>query len=240
MKIIETFLSMAEFLLARAFPPKIAALEFEQSDIAESTDYLRRISRCDFAPSVGQALPVLPFRVQSLGRMLIFVLVFGFSVAASPVQAQTARQYFNEMRDTNTFNHITDKYVCFRDDAVPSFIVVSAIEDMIDAVTRSGDVNGAKIFAKVQASGFMLSVQTYYKGVANGDPILYEKMGKEYRLEGKVPIHARMTYLINWKTGRYRLKVFALDYNKNLPAYEGSGKCELIHSWDTPSVLSGS
>lgn len=157
---------------------------------------------------------------------------------ASPVfgqQPETARQYFNELRDANALNQYLDKYVCFSDDNEPGFAVVSTVEDIVDAMTRNGDKEGAKVFAK---AGEGLFVQDFYKGVASGDPIFYDKTtdGK-YSLDYDAPIHhGRTVYLINWKTGRYRLQVYALDHSKNLPAAEGSGKCELIHPGDTPSV----
>ncbi len=159
------------------------------------------------------------------------LLLFALSGAA---YAQTAQQYFTELRDANTFNKYSDKYVCFSDDDVPSFAVVSTTQDVVDAMTRSGYTKGAKTIAKY---GDGLFVRTYYKGVANGDPRLYDKVGNEYRLDFDAPIHhGRMVYKINWKTGRYRFQVYARDYNKNLPASERSGKCELIHPDDTPSV----
>jgi len=50
------------------------------------------------------------------------VLCAGFSLGA---RAQTARDYFNELKAAQTFNHYKDEYICFRDDDVPSFAVVA-------------------------------------------------------------------------------------------------------------------
>ena len=138
----------------------------------------------------------------------------------------TARQYFTELREANTFNKYYSKYVCFNDDDDQGFAVVSTTEDIIDAMTRNGDKVGAKAVAK---AGGGLFVQTYSKGVANDEGILYEKVGEgKYRIDFNKPVHnGRTVYLINWKTGRYRFQVYALDYDKNLPQVEVSGKCEL-------------
>lgn len=164
-----------------------------------------------------------------------FIGIALLSVIAVSVRAQTARDYFNELRDANTFNRYADKYVCFRDDNVPSFAVVSTVRDVLDAMTRSGNKDGAKLLVK---AGDGLFVHDYYKGVANNESTLFEKVEGNYRVDFNAPIHhGRMVYMINWKTGRYRLQVFALDRSKDVPAYETSGKCELIHPGDKPSVV---
>jgi hypothetical protein len=149
---------------------------------------------------------------------------------------QTARQYFTEMYDSNVFNKYADKYVCFRDDNDPSFAVVSTIEDIVDAATRNHDEEDAKKIAKL---GDGLFVQTYFQGVASDSGLDYDKKNGEYRYDFEMSSHhhGRTVYRINWKTGRYRFQVYALDYNKTLPAYEVSGKCQLIHPGDKPSVV---
>jgi hypothetical protein len=167
--------------------------------------------------------------------ILVLVLFAIPTFAQQP--ALTARQYFTELRDANTFNKYYAKYVCFRDDEEPGFAVVSTTEDIVDAMTRNGDMAAAKTVTK---AGNGLFVQSYFKGVANGEGDVYEKVGDgKYRLEFDVSVQhgrTRTVYLINWKTGRYRFQVFAMDYDKNVPAVENSGKCELIHPNDTPSI----
>jgi hypothetical protein len=156
-------------------------------------------------------------------------------VQGAPAHPQTAREYFTELRDANSFNMYSDKYVCFPDEDQPSFAIVAAVEDTEDEMVRAGNTEGAKTVSK---AGSGLFVRTYYKGVASGEATLYDKVGDgEYRIDYDAPLkHGRSVYLINWATGRYRLQVYALDYNKNMPAGESSGKCELIHSGDTPSI----
>ena len=157
-----------------------------------------------------------------------------------PSHAQTARQYFTELRDANSFNHYPEKYVCFNDDDSPSFAVVSTTKDIIDSMTRSGDKEGARGVAK---AGDGLYVQTYYKGVPN-EPAFYRNAEGEkgsYHIDFDAPIrHGRMVYRINWKTGRFLLLVYALDRSKDIPAAKTSGKCELIHAGDKPSVEANS
>ena len=75
-------------------------------------------------------------------------------------------------------------------------------------------------------------VQTYYKGVVNGDMVWYEPVGNEgtdFRILYNAPFRGKSEYSINWATGRYRFRVYALDHSKTIPAGEASGKCELIH-----------
>jgi len=105
-------------------------------------------------------------------------------------------------------------------------------------MTRNGNTEAANDIAKAPPS---LVVQTYYKGVANGGPIMYEKIEDgEYRYDFDFDVpsrkRGRTAYLINWKTGRYRFNVYALDYDKSMPVEETSGRCELVHPWDTPSI----
>jgi phosphatidylethanolamine-binding protein (PEBP) family uncharacterized protein len=151
-------------------------------------------------------------------------------------QPQNARDYFIELRDLNTFNRYTDKYVCFLDDNdAQGFVIMSTIADIKAGMLSNGAQDGLKAVAKL-GSGML--VQTYFKGVSNGEPIFYEGVtDTEYRVDYDAPIHhGRSVYMINWKTGRYRLQVFALDHSKTA-ALEVFGKCDLIHPNDTPSVL---
>jgi hypothetical protein len=113
-------------------------------------------------------------------------------------------------------------------------------EDMVEEMTKSGDTAGAKLIRK---AGPGLYVQTFYKGVSNGDPLLYDQDGRQspeadgrYHLDYNAPIHhGRTVYLINWRTGRYRMLVYSLDTSKDTPVAEKAGKCELIHEGDKPS-----
>jgi hypothetical protein len=145
----------------------------------------------------------------------------------------TGRDYFNELRDANAFNHYGDEYVCFPDEDKGNFAIVAKTKD-IEKMMAANSKAGAK---QKPLAGEGLAVQTYFKGVASGTQI-YDKVDKDsdegWSVEFKSPLHGKMVYLINWATGRYRLLVFALDQSKTLPAKEISGKCELIHAWDPP------
>jgi hypothetical protein len=163
---------------------------------------------------------------------LIYLLgaIFLFSM---PLRAQTGREYFNELKATNSttkvLNHYSDEYVCFDDDNGPGFAVMAKAADVIDRMKDNGDAAGAKLLTQAKDGLF---VHTYYKGVPNGEMAVYEAIGKEgtdYRILFNSPFHGKTVYSINWATGRYRFKVFALDYNKTAPTAETSGKCELIH-----------
>jgi serine/threonine-protein kinase len=151
-----------------------------------------------------------------------------FSSAQDSVP-RTARDYYNELKAANNFNHYKDTYVCFSDDDIPSFTVISRGSDIIEEMKKSGAVPDKVI---LQAKD-MLFVETYYKGVSNKTQ-LYEPVGKDgtdWNIEFNAPIHhGRMLYSIDWTTGRYRLSVYALDHSKTIPVKQGFGKCEVIHS----------
>lgn len=163
-------------------------------------------------------------------RLAVAALVL-LSVATVSAQQgkepRTARDYFNELKAANNFNHYKDTYVCFADDDVPSFAVIARGSDIIDEMKKVGAVPDKSV---LQATSFLF-VETYYKGVSNKTQI-YEPVGREgtdWDIEFRSPIHGRMLYSINWTTGRYRLMVYALDHSKTMPADDKSGKCEVIH-----------
>lgn len=167
-------------------------------------------------------------------RLAIVVLVL---MGAAAVFAQdkplTARDYFNELKAANNFNRYSDTWVCFRDDDSPSFAVMSRGTDILDEMKKVGHTPEKPVLLAKNE----LFVQTYFKGVANSldpyDPVP-GKEGTDWDIEFGKPLHGRIVYSINWKTGRYRMLTYALDYNKTQPAYESSGKCELIHMNSLP------
>lgn len=159
--------------------------------------------------------------------MRLFAVLMCISVSSTAI-AQTARDYFNELRDANAFTHYGDEYVCFPDDDKGGFAVVSRSKSIEKRMAENSKV-GAKPKPLPEE---VLAETTYFKGVANATQ-LYEKMDKgsdeRWGLELKSPLHGKIVYMFNWATGRYRLQVFALDHSKTVPATENSGKCELIH-----------
>lgn len=168
-------------------------------------------------------------------RVAVTILVaYRLLNAQEKPQPHSAREYFEEMRDAGQFKSYVDKYVCFKEDATePGFAVVAVAEDVVDEMTRNHDVANLAKLKGVHG----LFVKTFYKGVQTGDIDLYERIDGGYSLDFKESFNGRITYLINWTTGRYRLQIFDLDKNKFLPVMEAAGKCELIHPWDTPTVV---
>jgi hypothetical protein len=170
-------------------------------------------------------------------RTLFFILTLVSTIlnsqAALPAsaQAQTGRDYYNELKatngETNALNHYSDEYVCFEDGTAPSFAIISKVSHVIQAMKQTGATVEAK---KLEQSQFKddLFVQGYYKGIAAKQQV-YEAAGTDYSIEFGAPFHGKMTYPINWATGRYCLRVYALDKSKTVPATEAFGKCELIH-----------
>ena len=154
----------------------------------------------------------------------------GASAQGNP---QTARDYFNEPRDANAFNHYGDEYVCFPDEDKGSFAVVARTKD----IEKMSAANDKKKGVKPKSLGDALVVHPYFKGVATGPQILdkEEKNSDDaWGVEFKSPMHGKAVYRINWITGRYRYLIYALDHSKTIPAAEISGKCELIHPWSPP------
>lgn len=162
--------------------------------------------------------------------MLGYALI-GMGLTAS-AHAQTARDYFNELKAANTFRRYGDIYACFPDDNTPSFAVVARVSDVINAMKKAGNTDGAKRLAQAKDSLF---VQTYYKGVGDEedlfDPVKknMDDENKKYQVEFKAPFRGRITYSINWPTGRYRLAVYMFQRSRIVPNVEASGRCELIH-----------
>jgi hypothetical protein len=164
-------------------------------------------------------------------KLWLAFLLFALGVAESS-PAQTAHDYFNELKVANTFNHYKDEYVCFRDDDVPSFAVVAKASDVIEHMKNAGDVDGVKALAPAKDSLF---VQIYYKGVGS-EQYIYEPVKKDptadskeysYAFGGQAP--GKMVYSINWATGRYLQHLYIYQQSRTIPAKEGSGKCEPIH-----------
>ena len=117
------------------------------------------------------------------------------------VNAQTGRDYFNELKSTNSTTGVLDQhkaeYVCFPNKDELSFTIMAKAADVIARMRKAGDVAGAK---KIEQSPYKnaLFVQTYYKGVANED-LIFEPVGTDgasYSLEFKSPIHGKMVYSI--------------------------------------------
>lgn len=156
------------------------------------------------------------------------VLMSAVVVSAQEKPPLSARDYFNELKAANNFNRYKDTFVCFSDDDNPGFAVISRGSDVIDEMKKAGHTPEKAVLEGKKT----LFVQTYFKGVAN-TPEIYDPVGNDgtdWDIEYTKPLHMRMLYSINWKTGRYRMLVYALDYNKTLPADEKSGKCEPIHA----------
>ena len=51
---------------------------------------------------------------------------------------QSTRDYFNELRDANAFNHYGDEYVCFPDNDTGGFAVVARTKDIEKMAANKG------------------------------------------------------------------------------------------------------
>ena len=162
----------------------------------------------------------------------LFKLLLLCPVLAVSTSGQTARDYFNELKTANTFNHYKDEQVCFPDEDVPSFAIIAKVSDVIEDMKKTGNASGLKKLMQAKAS---LLVQTFHKGVAsNGyiyDPVKKDQTDehRDYSMEFKSPKPGRMVYSINWTTGRYLLRMYIFQKSRTIPAKEESGRCELIY-----------
>lgn len=151
------------------------------------------------------------------------------ATCAVGVVEPTARDYFNELNATSTFNRYADEYVCFNDEDNGNFAVIGRTQDMLK--DGMGIPKGTP--AELILFRHSIFVRNYAKGTALGDVTMWLAVkGSEtdYDIEFNEPIHnGRMVYSITWVTGRYVLRVFAQDKSKTVPVASGSGKCLLIH-----------
>lgn len=157
-------------------------------------------------------------------------------VLAIAPSTRTAREYFSELKDARAFNQYNDEYVCFRDDDVPSFVVLAKVDDMMDHMRKMGNVewieDGINILSQFKDG---LMVENYRKGVSGGRNVFEVANSgrafanrKDYSYEYAGDTPGKIVYSINWVTGRYRLKVYAYEKSKVLPAAEVTGKCEQL------------
>jgi hypothetical protein len=116
--------------------------------------------------------------------------IFAFLALAlsTPAQTQTARDYFNELRAANAFNHYKDEYVCFRDDDTPTFAVIAKVSDVIRDMERASDAAGVKTMTPVKK---MRSIPRHTcnsetsSGKAPSDLSVVQRSGKSGRLVSK-------------------------------------------------------
>jgi len=181
----------------------------------------------DYSDSYNNQENIALFPVDDDGTMFgIYMLV-----SSAPASPKTAREYFDELKAANAFNHIRDEYVCFdEDNSEPFFAVLARARDVGRMLKQVGDTAGAKRLEKSDfANG--LFVQMYNRGIGAGEQI-YDSLsaeGTDFVDVFNSPFNGKMTYSINWDTGRYRRAVYDTDHSKDVPALRFNGKCELIH-----------
>jgi hypothetical protein len=169
-------------------------------------------------------------RCGSIKQICVFIACL---IVPGVSKAQTAREYFNEMRAAHALNRYADEYVCFADDSIPSFAVIAKVNDLIEDMKKRSDTDGVKTLAQAKNG---LIVHSYYKGVESGEGQIFDRAGSDspegstYAYEFLKPFHGKASYSINWTTGRYRYQIFEVKPSYASPlSGERSGKCELIH-----------
>ena len=134
------------------------------------------------------------------------LIVFPVSALAQENVVHSARDYFNELRAANQLNRFSATYVCFADDTVPSFALVSR-SDILDEMKRAGTTPTEEVVAAKK----MLFVRAYFKGVPN-EMEVYEPVGVEgtdWKALFDSPFRGKIVYSINWATGRYLMRVYS-------------------------------
>jgi hypothetical protein len=165
---------------------------------------------------------------------LVWALLYLGFVAPS-VCAQTARDYYNELKaaneSTKALDQYRDEFVCFDDDVkAPYFSIIAKVPDMIKMMKDANNEAEAK---NLEESRFKdsLFVQRYFKGISTQE-LIFSPVGAEgndFVTVFDKPFHGKTEYAFNWATGRYRLTTSATGQKKAPPAVTSYGKCELIH-----------
>jgi hypothetical protein len=82
--------------------------------------------------------------------LFLVALMFLAASGAATVQSAsgspqpTGRDYFNELRDANAFNHYGDEYVCFPDEDEGNFAIVAKSKDIEKMKAAPSGKAGAK------------------------------------------------------------------------------------------------
>jgi hypothetical protein len=146
--------------------------------------------------------------------------------------AQSARDYFNELYKAGGLDRMADEYVCFDESPeLQTFFIYTDSEVLKEFFIQNGAF--AKLPKGQQADlnkGFLV-VRQYDKGIALGDKTSYSKDGSSWVTEmfyaNKTPMRMRLT--VTPETLRYRRTVEILNANSELQSEVARyGRCERI------------
>ncbi len=146
----------------------------------------------------------------------------------------TARDYYHEPYEAGGLDNLADEYVCFRDDNVPTFILIAKGEDLKENLTTLG------VFSKLppQARSYLdkapLFYVSYNKGISNGTEYFsLNDSGDEYIENLGIPeqsskklMELTVTLRVNWQTLRYKHGIEKTGVPGLL--YEETGRCEVV------------
>lgn len=150
------------------------------------------------------------------------------------VDAQTARDYFNELYKAGGLDRMADEYVCFDDSKeLQTFFIVAKSDVLKDFLVSNGQFAKLPKAHQAQLNKGFLILRGYDKGVAVGEEETYSKEGDTW-LSDVFPIGSQRTPMrirvsVTWETLRYKRSVEILDAQHELQSQVARyGKCEEI------------
>lgn len=162
-------------------------------------------------------------------RMLVALLLITSTMYQS--KQLTARDYYDELYKAGGLDNFVDQYVCFRDDSVPTFFLLSdgkAIRALLSTHNRS---NSLPSEAQSELKKDFLIARFYHKDIAQEreflDPAKRGVWKEEISVE-KGTIQVSLS--LNWDTLRY---LRAVNVKGEANSYDDAGKCERVR----PDIL---
>ena len=162
---------------------------------------------------------------------ILFIAVLGL-LAARAGEAQTARDYFNELYNAGGLDRMADEYVCFDDSPeLQTFFIYADSEVMKEFLTQNGEYTKLSKNQQADLNKGFLVVRGYDKGVAVGDETIYSKDGSSW-VTDKFYVNKtlmRMRFSITPETLRYKRTIEALNANSKLQSEVARyGRCEPV------------
>lgn len=162
---------------------------------------------------------------------ILFTAALGFLLARAG-DAQSARDYFNELYKAGGLDRMADEYVCFDESPeLQTFFIYSSSEVLKEFFIQNGAFSKLPKGQQAELNKGFLVVRQYDKGIALGDKTSYSKDGSSWVTEivyaQKTPMRMRLT--IAPETLRYKRTVEILNANSELQSEIARyGRCELI------------
>jgi hypothetical protein len=153
-------------------------------------------------------------------------------ILAALAQAQTARDYYNELYAAGGLDRMADEYVCFQDkqEATPFFIFGHS-EIIREFLKANGQFSKLTKTQQRELSKSFLIMRGYNKGIPWKEESYFDKDGDSWVTEkGKLyGGRLRLRLTINWQTLRYKYAAEILDKDGSYQEEKSSyGRCERV------------